>query len=86
MEAMGCGLPVVASRLSGIPELVEDGVEGFLVEPGDVDGLASALVRVAGDAHLRQRMGAAGRSRIERDHDVAINATRLVHLMEGAAS
>ena len=82
MEAMACGLPVVASRLSGIPELVDDGVEGILVAPGDVEGIAAALKRLAGDPGLRHRMGSAGRARVEREHDVDANAGRLLQLIE----
>jgi len=85
MEAMACGLPVVASRLSGIPELIDDGVEGILVEPADVEGLATALKRLGVDAPLRRRMGRAGRARIERDHDVDINAATLARLFTAAA-
>ena len=48
MEAMASGLPVVASRLSGIPELVTDGVDGLLVPPGDAAALADALAQVGG--------------------------------------
>lgn len=63
IEGMRAGLPVVASRVGGVPELVEDGVSGLLVPPGDVDGLARALQRLIDSAELRQRMGAAGRAR-----------------------
>lgn len=62
-QAMACGLPVVASRIGGIPETVGDGVAGLLVEPGDVSGLAQAIICLAQDAALRRRMGAAGRAR-----------------------
>ena len=74
MEAMSCGLPVVASRLSGIPELVEDGVNGFLVPPGDPEALADAIERLHADPGLRARLGAAARRRIEADFDLATNA------------
>ena len=56
--AMGGGLPAVASRVAGIPEVVEDGVTGLLVEPGNVTQLAAALVRVAQDPALREQLGA----------------------------
>jgi glycosyltransferase involved in cell wall biosynthesis len=65
LEAMAAGLPVVASRVGGIPELVVDGETGFLVPPGDPDGLAEAIDRLLGDAGLRERFGAAGRGRVE---------------------
>jgi glycosyltransferase involved in cell wall biosynthesis len=64
-QAMACGLPVVASRIGGISETVEDGVTGILVEPGDVQGLAQAIVWLAQDRELRERMGAAGRAKVE---------------------
>jgi len=64
-QAMAAGLPVVASRIGGIPETVDDGTTGILVDPGDVDGLARAIIRLARDAALRQRMGGAGRAKVE---------------------
>ena len=64
LEAMAHGRPVVATRVGGIPELVEDGVTGFLVEPGDVAGLRAALERVLADPMLRRRMGREARKRV----------------------
>jgi glycosyltransferase involved in cell wall biosynthesis len=64
MEAQSCGLPVVASRIGGIPEIVEDGRSGMLFEPGDANALASCLKTLKGDAALRKRMGEAGRARV----------------------
>lgn len=64
MEAMACGLPVVSTRVSGIPELVRHGGSGLLVAPGDPGALAAALQRLAGDAGLRARMGDLGRARV----------------------
>ena len=61
MEAMAAGVPVVASHLSGIPELVTDDVTGLLVPPGDDAALADALERLAADPDLRRTLGAAGR-------------------------
>jgi colanic acid/amylovoran biosynthesis glycosyltransferase len=77
MEAMAAGLPVVASRLSGIPELVTEGVSGILVPPGDPSALADALMRLAADPELRRRLGAAGRATVELDFDVDRNAAAL---------
>jgi colanic acid/amylovoran biosynthesis glycosyltransferase len=84
MEAMSCGLPVVSSRLSGIPELVRDDANGLLVTPGSAPELAEALRRVATDPALRQRLGSEGRKTIERDFDLRTNAGRLVRLFEAA--
>ena len=60
--AMGAGLPVVATRVAGIPEVVEHDVSGLLVPPGDKDQLSAALARVTGDAALRARLGEAARA------------------------
>ncbi len=65
MEAMACGKPVVATRVGGVPELVRDGVEGVLVEAGDVKGLGEAISVLLGDAQARARMGRAGRERVK---------------------
>lgn len=64
LEAMAFGLPVVASNVGGLPELVEDGVTGLLVPPGDVKALADSLTRLLRDPELRARMGRAGRERV----------------------
>ncbi len=62
--AMGAGLPVVATRVAGIPEVVEDGRTGLLVPPADAPALASALARLAADSTLRHRLGAAARASV----------------------
>lgn len=61
IDAMAQGLPIVASRVGGIPELIEDGQTGLLVPPGDAPALAAALTRLVADAELRARLGAAAR-------------------------
>jgi glycosyltransferase involved in cell wall biosynthesis len=63
LEAMAWGRPVVASRTGGLPELIEDGVNGLLVPPRDPNALAQALCRLATDEEERRRMGRAGRAR-----------------------
>jgi glycosyltransferase involved in cell wall biosynthesis len=70
MEAMASGLPVVATAVGGLPEIVSDGVEGRLVAPGDPAGLARALGEVLGDDRLRARMSAAAEVR-SRGFDIA---------------
>jgi glycosyltransferase involved in cell wall biosynthesis len=65
LEAMAASLPVVASRVDGLPEAVVDGETGYLTEPGDVDAVASALGSLADDEQLRRRLGDAGRARVE---------------------
>jgi glycosyltransferase involved in cell wall biosynthesis len=63
LEAMERGRPVIAAAIGGLGELVQDGVTGRLVEPGDAEPLRRAIVELAGDAELARRMGAAGRAR-----------------------
>jgi glycosyltransferase involved in cell wall biosynthesis len=70
LEAMAAGLPVVASAVGGIPEIVRDGETGLLVPPGDADALAAALGRLLDDDGLRRRLGAAGRERALDEFDV----------------
>jgi glycosyltransferase involved in cell wall biosynthesis len=64
IEALAAGRPVVATRVGGVPDVVREGEDGFLVEPGDVDALAERLARLAADPELRERLGAAGRARV----------------------
>ncbi len=63
VEAMAAGLPVVAVRSGGVPEVVVDGVTGLLSEPGDLAALAANLARLLAEPHLRRQMGEAGRAR-----------------------
>lgn len=81
MEAMAAGLPVVATRHSGIPELVADGETGLLVDEGDVAGLADALARIVGDTGLRCRLGEAGRVVVGDRHDVQRQRTLLLDVL-----
>jgi glycosyltransferase involved in cell wall biosynthesis len=64
LEAMAHGLPIVTTPVGGIPEAVEDGVEGLLVRPGDVDALCGALRRLHDEPALRARMGTAAREKV----------------------
>jgi glycosyltransferase involved in cell wall biosynthesis len=70
LEAMAAGLPVLASRVGGLTELVADGVTGVLVEPGHPGALARALEALLGDPATRSSMGAAGRERVAREFTV----------------
>jgi glycosyltransferase involved in cell wall biosynthesis len=80
MEAMSAGLPVVATIVGGVPDIVSDDVEGLLVSPGRPDLLAEALRRVAGDASMRARLGAASSTRSEAfDVRVAARAIESVY-------
>jgi glycosyltransferase involved in cell wall biosynthesis len=70
MEALACERPVVASRVSGVPELVVDGVSGLLVPPGDVEALVAALRRIEDDPAQAAAMAQAGRRIIEQHYDL----------------
>jgi glycosyltransferase involved in cell wall biosynthesis len=67
MEAMALGIPVIATRVAGIPELVRDEVSGLLFDPADWAALADAIAKLAADPSLRKKLAAAGRQRIEKD-------------------
>jgi glycosyltransferase involved in cell wall biosynthesis len=87
VEALHHGLPIVATRIGAVPDLVEHGANGFLIEVGDVDGLAAHLDRLLGDSALRLRMGAAGERRARDRYTwsaVARRITETVHAVIGA--
>lgn len=83
IEAMACGLPVVSSRLSGIPELVEEGVNGFLTEPGDARAIAEAIHCLGTRPELRLQFGAQGRRKVEQEFDLNASAIQLAQLFSG---
>ncbi len=62
-------IPVVASRIAGVPEIVIEAETGYMVEPGDVADLTSGIVKLAADADTRRRMGENGRVLVTRSHD-----------------
>jgi glycosyltransferase involved in cell wall biosynthesis len=82
-EAMALGLPVVASNLSGIPEFVHDGLTGLLVPPGDANGIADAVEKIANDGDLRMKIVRNARSLVEDEFDVETNVSALLQLFEG---
>lgn len=86
LEAAARGLPVVASRVGGLPEVVEDGVTGLLIEPENTEGLRQALADLAADPARRRQMGAAGRRMVaERFRWTAtLEAMESVYAREGA--
>jgi glycosyltransferase involved in cell wall biosynthesis len=84
MEAMAAGLPVIATTVSGIPEIVRDGWSGRLTPPGDSEALASALRSLLGDAAARKRLATGARETVERGFNVTLEARRLRELLEGA--
>jgi glycosyltransferase involved in cell wall biosynthesis len=83
IEALGSGVPVVASRLSGIPELVEHEWNGLLVPIRDAQALADALLRLQRDPGLRQRLGEHGQEKVEREFNLKTNAATLTQYFLG---
>jgi glycosyltransferase involved in cell wall biosynthesis len=64
IEALAASTPVVATRVGGVPDVVRDGVDGFLVSAGDVEGAAAKLAQLARDPRLRKQLGDSGRARV----------------------
>ena len=86
MEAMAMRLPCVATRITGIPELIRDGVDGLLVTPSDPVELAGAIARLIDDPSLRRRLAEAGRARVEEKYHLAINVARLSEILRSRLS
>ena len=86
MEAMAAGLPVVATAVSGIPELIEHDVNGLLVPSEDAEALADALARLAKDPALSEQLASAGAATIAERFDGEVLAQRMAALFGGGAS
>lgn len=82
MEAMAVGLPVVSTRVSGIPELVIHGESGLLADPGDARGLADCVQQLIADPVAARRMAEQARRTVEREFDVATEASKLLAAIE----
>jgi glycosyltransferase involved in cell wall biosynthesis len=82
MEAMAAGLPAVSSIIGAVPNMLTDGVEGFLIAQRDEAGLASAFMRLADDPDLRHRMGTAARARAVAEFEVENTTRRLLEFIE----
>ena len=80
LEAMSWGLPVIATPVGGVPQVVEDGVNGLLVAPGNIDALAAALARLLDEPALRESLGTAARRTIETRFSLATALERLGEL------
>ncbi|WP_187143037.1 glycosyltransferase family 4 protein [Terriglobus albidus] len=76
LEAMSLGLPVVASHIGGVPELVIDGKTGFLVPPGDSNALAECILRLTEDGDLRRSMGLQGKLMVQMRHQLHQTASQ----------
>jgi len=85
MEAMAAGRPVVAYRTGGIPEMIVDGETGFMVNPGDGDGLADRIVELARSAELRQKLGRAAADRARIHFSLPAHVDRMEEILSEAA-
>jgi colanic acid/amylovoran biosynthesis glycosyltransferase len=83
MEAMAVGIPVITTRHSGIPELVEDGVSGYLSPERDSDKLAESILKLAENPGCWARLGAAGRAKVEGEFNLEVQNNKLVDLYHG---
>lgn len=81
VEAMAVGLPVVASSIPGVAELIEHGVSGYLFPPNDLNGLVAAMLKLAASPDLRRQYGQAARRRVLRDFDNTKNVRALADLL-----
>ena len=86
LEAMAAGVPVMASAVNGIPELIEDGVSGCLVPPGDVDALAEALRELADHSEQLTKLSIRGRQRVEKKFRLNVALDRHRQLLIDATS
>lgn len=82
LEGMASGVPIVATKIDGMTDVIRDGVDGLLVEPGDVADLARALERVLGDSALAAALATAGRQRVEQEFGLEDVAGRYALLFE----
>ncbi|MEM8633357.1 MAG: glycosyltransferase family 4 protein [Pseudomonadota bacterium] len=82
MEAMASRIPVIASRVAGVQELVEDGVSGYVLPPGDVEALKDAMERLVSNPDLRARMGQTGRAKVEAEFEVKREVECLARLFK----
>jgi len=80
LEAMAYGLPIIATNVGAIPEVITDGQEGFLIEPGDVKALADRMVRLGNDANLGRRMGQAAYRRVKADYSLDAMVDQLMNV------
>lgn len=80
MEAMAMEIPAVSTRIAGIGELIENGVDGVLVAASDVEGLAKMLAELMDDAEWAERLGRAGRAKVQREYELGPSVDRLAEI------
>lgn len=77
LEAMACGIPVIATPVNGIPEVIQDGINGVLVPVNDPPALARAVVRLLSDGEYARQLGSEGRRTVERAHGLSEFVSRM---------
>ncbi|MBX7150018.1 glycosyltransferase [bacterium] len=85
-ESLACGVPVIGSRHGGIPEIIDDGINGFLAQERDVDALSECLIHILNNDHLRHDMGQNARLKMERNYDIRITNQRLESIYDSVLS
>ena len=80
VEAMACGVPVVASAVGGVPEIVEDGRTGFLVTPRNYEKIADALLKLMKNTKMSREMGKNGMSKVKKKFDISKNIRLLENI------
>jgi glycosyltransferase involved in cell wall biosynthesis len=81
MEAMAAGVPVISTKLAGVPEMIEDSVEGLLVEPADPEALSEAIARVLSNEDLNRRMGEQGHETARSKFGIESTVRSLKHIL-----
>jgi glycosyltransferase involved in cell wall biosynthesis len=82
MEAMAMQIPCVSTAITGIPELIRDGIDGLLVPASDLESLVEALAKLMDDAELRNRLGQSARGRVLEHFDLASNVESLAAIFD----
>jgi glycosyltransferase involved in cell wall biosynthesis len=82
LEAMSAGLPIVTTPVGGIPDVFEDGINGYLIEPGDIDALSNTIVRLLKDEKLREIIGKNNIKKVKEEFDINVVVRKLSKIYE----
>jgi starch synthase len=84
LEAMACGTPVIASKVGGIPEMIDNKNNGMLFEPGSIEGLTNAIVSVLADSSLRSLMSQGAKDKIAKNFSWDVNIGKYLEVYSEA--